>query len=116
VAAPKASAHEKGRRFVLDSGASQVILFERPGGLGSDVAARPESAAFLTSRDTVQVRTGTMRRLSVGGERSDDVPVILVHDEAGAEARTEDGLLPTNLFGAVYFNNREGFVLLNPRW
>ena len=116
VAAPRASAREKGRRFVLDSGASQVILFDgREGGLGSDVAERAESAAFLTSQDTLQVRTGTIRTLSVGGFRFDDVPVILVHDEARAEARMEDGLLPTNLFGAVYFNNREGFVLLDPR-
>jgi predicted aspartyl protease len=116
VTAPSESVREKERRFVLDSGASQVILFdERPGGLGSDVAERAESGAILTSQDSLRVRTGTIRTLSVGGLRFDDVPVILVHDEARAEARMEDGLLPTNLFAAVYFNNREGFVLLNPR-
>jgi hypothetical protein len=34
---------------------------------------------------------------------------------AEAEGRLEDGLLPTTLFEGVYFDNRAGTVVLNPR-
>jgi hypothetical protein len=32
-----------------------------------------------------------------------------------AQRRAEDGLLPTGLFQGIYFDNRAGTVVLNPR-
>jgi len=42
------------------------------------------------------------------------VPVALVRDPAARAARVEDGLLPTTLFRAVYFNHAGGYVIFNP--
>ena len=50
----------------------------------------------------------------MGGTRLRDVPVALVSGAAGGEARAEDGLLPTSLFRAVYFNHAGGYVIFNP--
>ena len=104
------------RRFVLDSGASAAVLFvESSRGLGADVEERDGTVGAVTAQGSLQLRAGSIRRLIVGGQRFEDLPVVLVSDGQGAEGRNEDGLLPTSLFRAVYFNNRDGFVLLNPR-
>jgi hypothetical protein len=41
-------------------------------------------------------------------------PAAVMASDAG-DPRTEDGLLPTGLFDAIYFDNRAGAVVLNPR-
>jgi predicted aspartyl protease len=103
-------------RFVLDSGASQLFLFDRRSpGPGIDVEQDDGTVAALTAQGGLLLRTGRIRHLAVGGQTFLDLPVLLVPKSSTAAARVEDGLLPTNLFRAVYFNNRERFVLLNPR-
>lgn len=117
VAASAATASRNGgQRFVLDSGASVLVLFDqRSMEPVIDVEREERTAAFLTSQASLQLRTGRIRHLAVGGQAFHNLPVVLAPEGSGAEARAEDGLLPTNLFRAVYFNNREQFVLLNPR-
>jgi predicted aspartyl protease len=116
VVAAAAPASRNGRRLVLDSGASQLVLFDRPEqGPGGDVEEDDGTAAFSTSHADMAVRTGRIRHLAVGGQTFHDLPLVLVPETSSAEARVEDGLLPTNLFRAVYFDNRQRFVLLNPR-
>jgi hypothetical protein len=63
---------------------------------------------------------GRLRELVVGPEKFHDLAVVLPAAEpsnigANIGANIGDGLLPTNLFTALYINNREGFVVLNPR-
>jgi predicted aspartyl protease len=116
VAAAAATASRYRQRFVLDSGASLLVLFDqRSLEPAIDVEREERTASFLTSHASLQLRTGRIRHLAVGGQAFHDLPVVLAPEGSGAEARAEDGLLPTNLFRAVYFNNREQFVLLNPR-
>jgi hypothetical protein len=58
------------------------------------------------------VRSGWLKALRLGDEVLRDIPVaVLTRTEADA-SRVEQGLLPTLLFRAVYFNNRQGFVVL----
>jgi predicted aspartyl protease len=115
VAAPAPTASRE-RRLVLDSGASHLVLFDRPAERpGVDVTEGAEGAFATMSHAAMRVRTGRIRHLAVGGQTFHDLPLVLMPETASAEPRVEDGLLPTRLFRAVYFDNRERFVLLNPR-
>lgn len=58
------------------------------------------------------MQTGRLRKLRVGDEAFSNLPVKLAQR---GEGRPENGLLPTNIFRYIYFNNRENFVILNPR-
>ncbi len=53
---------------------------------------------------------GWLDKLPVGENSLRRLPVALL----GEVERAEDGLLPMNLFRSVYFNNQEGYVILNP--
>jgi predicted aspartyl protease len=113
VTAPAPTASRE-RRFVLDSGASHLILFDRPAQrAGLDINEGAEWTFTTMSEPGMRVRTGHIRHLVVGGQTFHDLPLVLVRE--ASSARLEDGLLPTSLFRAIYFDNRERFVLLNPR-
>ncbi|HUG52733.1 MAG TPA: retroviral-like aspartic protease family protein [Vicinamibacteria bacterium] len=95
-------------RLVLDSGASSAVLFR-------NVAARSVGWARLTTHGgEATVRTVTLGPLRLGSTR---LPALVagLFPDAEEKHRAEDGLLPTGLFGGVYFDNREGTVVLNPR-
>jgi hypothetical protein len=53
--------------------------------------------------------------LTIGDQHFHNIKLALLTPVAG-ESRTEDGLLPTILFRALYVNNREGFVVFNPKF
>jgi aspartyl protease len=110
-----AATSPNGRRFVLDSGISHLVLFDRQAqGPGVDVE-QDGGVASSKWHTGLPARTGRLRHLAVGGHTFHDLPLVLVPETSSTEARVEDGLLPTSLFRAVYFDNRERFVLLNPR-
>jgi aspartyl protease len=97
-------------RFVLDSAASAALLFR-------EVPGAPVSA-----EGRVRLRThsgeATAPSLIIGPMRVG--PVVLPPFAAGMVAspsseRPEDGLLPTALFDSIYFDNRSGAVVFNPR-
>lgn len=91
--------------LVLDSGASHLILFERPAALTKERESRIESATGGRA-----VIAGTLRRVSVGGVDIDEVPAAI----ARILGQSEKGLLPVNLFRAVYADAEAGFVVFNP--
>lgn len=98
-------------RLVLDSGAGALILFEGPWEIErsyrNPLAMRTGSARRLR-------RSGWLKVLRMGDHTLRDLPVALLTDADRGEGRVEQGLLPTLLFRSVYFNNREGFVILRP--
>jgi len=102
-------------RLVLDGAATSLVIFEDPrGGLALTL---PSGGAgmMLTEAGSLEVGLARLRSLRVGGTCLRDVPVALVRDPAGRAARAEDGLLPTSLFRAVYFNHGGGYVIFNPK-
>ena len=61
------------------------------------------------------VMTATVDRLELAeGTALRDVVAALVPVDP-EQGRIEDGLLPASLFRAIYFDNRAGEVVLNPR-
>jgi hypothetical protein len=107
-------------RFVIDSGGTHVILFDRPSpGQPLVNALRLGAATTMTMRNhggSRPVMTATVDRLVLGegeaeGTALRDLVAALVpiNPEQG---RIEDGLLPASLFRAIYFDNRAGEVVL----
>ena len=98
-------------RLILDSGASSIVLMQRAS-RSLDLPAQTTRVA-VTSSGAVGMQMSTIQSLMVGSHRFRDIAVALT--AIRAEERIGDGLLPTALFQALYVNNREGFVVLNPR-
>jgi len=107
-------------RFVPDSAADGLVLFNRPGTnqLLSDTAA--ERGQLVTLGGARAGRLVVLKRLLIGAAAVWNQPAIVLIDDAdgnpGApEAPEGDGLLPLSLFASVTFNNRDGYLLVEPR-
>lgn len=102
--------------LVMDSGAPTVVVFKvAPKGsdLEIDLDLGPGTTIW-TAAGTGRVSTGRLRKLTIGDEKFQELPVMIVENPAAA-SRLENGLLPTSLFRSIYFNNTHNFVILNPR-
>jgi len=102
--------------LVMDSGASKVVVF-KVARQGSDLEIDLDLGAGTrigTAAGTGTVSTGRLRKLRIGDEKFQELPVMIVENPAAAN-RPENGLLPTSLFRSIYFNNTHNFVILNPR-
>lgn len=97
--------------LLLDSGASSLVLVRR-GSQALDVPAF-DSVQETTSNGSTSLRLGKVRKLTVGSEQFHDVAVTL--SAVDPIEPIGDGLLPTALFQTLYVNNRDGFVIFNPR-
>jgi predicted aspartyl protease len=111
VASEAQSAGRAKLRLLLDSGANSVVLT----GGASQALNLPaqESGIESTSSGQVGLPVGRVQVLTVGAQRFHDIAVAL--STAEPAERIGDGLLPTVLFQTLYVNNREGFVVFNPR-
>jgi predicted aspartyl protease len=107
-------AESRGRaklQLMLDSGANSVVLLHEAS-RALDLTPR-EGGLERTTSGQVGMQVGRIGTLTVGSQQ--------LHDLAAALPATDpreqigDGLLPTSLFESVYFNNRQGFVVFNPR-
>jgi predicted aspartyl protease len=97
-------------RLLLDSGANSVVLL-RTAARALQLSAQAEVLETTTSGQ-IGLEFGRLHELVVGPEKFHNLPVAL---PAAELSNIGDGLLPTNLFTALYINSREGFVVLNPR-
>lgn len=97
-----------GLKLILDSGASNVILFEKPGRPRTANAIAAGSANLVTSAGGGRVASARLWELRIGSLTLRNLTVVLVPDRAD---RQEDGLLPTCLFSSLYVNNREAYVV-----
>ena len=101
-------------RLLLDSGANSVVLL-RTAARTLDLSPQAEGVE-TTSSGQIGLQFGRLHELVVGPEKFHDLAVVLpAAESSNMGANIGDGLLPTNLFTALYINNREGFVVLNPR-
>ena len=98
-------------KFVLDSGAADLILFAS-GCRKLEKRIVPDEQLMQVSTNAGKnlTQTGWLDKLQVGDKSLPRLPVALL----GEVERAEDGLLPMRLFRSVYFNNQEGYVILNP--
>lgn len=97
--------------FVFDSGAAGLILFASGcQKLAGQIEPNEQITQVSTNAGKNQTRTGWLDKLQFGGKGIRGVPVALLNKVE----RTEDGLLPMRLFRSVYFNNQEGYIILNP--
>lgn len=117
ITARPSSSEQNVLRLVLDSGVSRLIIFEtssQPLKLGLEQSGE----LWVTGSTTLgqlTLRVANLLTLRLGRIRLSNLPVALVHGGPGAEGRFGDGLLPTSFFSSIYFNNREGYVILNAR-
>jgi hypothetical protein len=103
--------NQKSLTLMLDSGASSVVLLR-----AASQVIEPErqtTAVLVTSSGHAEAMKGTIRALEVGGEHLRNVPATA--STAQPSEHVGDGMLPTSLFQSLYVNNRESFVVFNPR-
>ncbi len=102
-------------RFMLDSGTRFPVVFENPQ-IDSTLRIEREiqTAYSPGSVGGRVVDAGRIRSFRIGSEIINNLAVQLTRAR-DIEKRKENGLLPTGLFRAVYFNHEHGYVILNPR-
>lgn len=98
-------------KFVLDSGASNLILFASGcQKLAKQIERSEQAMQVSTNAGKSLTQTGWLDKLQFGDKSLRRLPVGLL----GEVKRAEDGLLPMRLFRSVYFNNQQGYLILNP--
>ena len=102
-------------RLVLDAAAGGLVIFDDPPGALARSLRAQGASLLLTEAGSSEARSARLRSLRVGDLRFEDVPVALLRGVTGRALRGEDGLLPTSLFRAIYFNHTGGYVIFNPK-
>jgi hypothetical protein len=105
-------------RLVLDSAAMAVTLFERDD-LKPVHFAPNRILGYVRIESIHGMRValkGRVDELAVGPTLLHGVPVTLTDRPEWWDVFEQDGLLPTSLFESLYFDYRNGAVILNPRW
>jgi predicted aspartyl protease len=117
VVAKHSSSAKGGARLVIDSGAANIVIFgsSRESGLDIETDAGGMINASTITGSQMLV-TARMRKLQIGEEKLANLAVRIVESRAVREGRLEHGLMPASLFRAIYFNNKENFVILNPKF
>ena len=103
-------------KLVLDSAISGLVLFGsgyRKLGDGIEMSEGSFVQVATNAGKSIN-QAGIIPQLRFGNENFSHLPVTLPQNHAATQNRTEDGLLPTCLFRAIFFNNKEGYVILNP--
>lgn len=90
--------------LVLDSGASNVVLFRH-----MDQVRANGSGTLQTAQGQREVATGHLKCLQVGDANLRDLTVAVAPGVSGI------GLLPASLFASVYVNSRERYTILTPK-
>jgi predicted aspartyl protease len=111
VASEARSYHEAKLHLRLDSGTNSVVVMRTASQALAILAHQNGQAA--TSGGQVGMKVGRLDQLKVGSQRFQDVSVAL--SSLDSSDRYGDGLLPTALFHILYVNNRESFVVFNPK-
>ena len=104
-------------RLLVDTAAGGLVLFDSPSCRAALEIETPPGLLLKASTNagSLAARPGQLKSLRVGGAKFTRLPVALIRVPQSAGPRREDGLLPTSLFRSIYFNNAEGYVVLNPR-
>jgi predicted aspartyl protease len=96
---------EGSMRLILDSGASNVLLWR-----GGDSQARSMTASLMAMNGRRAVNLIRMPLLMVGDQMLQRLDVVVA--PLPDEGREEDGLIPAGLFRSIYVSNSETYVKL----
>lgn len=96
-------------RFVPDSGADALVLFDIGKGPRLEAKSSEGSFAMTTVSGTRETPLVTIPRFEVGARVFRNQPAAVVRIDAADESRG-DGLLPLHLFSRVHFDAGAGFV------
>jgi predicted aspartyl protease len=101
-------------KLALDSGISQLLVFQdriRPG------AGRCESNACMmqvaTNLSGYNAGSVVLPEVAIAETRLRNIPAVVLHNELLSQSDPQDGLLPTSLFRSVFFDRRNGTVVLS---
>jgi hypothetical protein len=94
-------------KLIVDTGATAPLLFREPAH-----GTRVGTALLESHEGRSTVPVFTVGPLQAGRLAIPAFPAGVVENE---RHRGEDGLLPAALFDGLYFDNRSGTVVLNPR-
>ena len=98
--------------LAIDSGASNLVLYASGcRKLEKQVRISHQSRPVTGAARSGSIEVAFLDELKVGEEQLGRSMVGLLR----RIERPVDGLLPLNLFRSVYFNNSDGYVILNPR-
>ena len=92
-------------RLVLDSAATSLVLFRLPIGAATGQSARVQTLAGNTDAPICSADALHLGSLRVPHPRA----TVLVH---GADGNNAGGLLPTSLFDAVYFDQKDSTAVV----
>ncbi len=71
-------------------------------------------SGFSSPDGSRSAEPGRISIFRIGSKTLGNLSVLLTPAREN-EHRWENGLLPTSLFQAIYFNHESGYVILNPR-
>jgi predicted aspartyl protease len=113
---PQGEAGSPPASFVPDSGADGLILFGRATTsrlLAETAAQHGNLIALAGDRAARQV---VLKRLRIGAATLWNQPALVMIDADRLPGMPDgDGLLPLSVFATVTFNNRDGYLLVEPR-
>jgi predicted aspartyl protease len=106
-------------KLTLDSGISGLLVFENRLDRSAKVLDRcaeagcmMEVSSNLSSQTAAAVR---LREMSIGGAPMRDIPLVVLRDQKAKPSDPSDGLLPTSMFGSVFFDRTNATLVLKPR-
>ncbi len=108
---PQGIAGEPPLRFVPDTGASTLVVFERSSALPVAIIAdhrSAEAASLLATRKTKMMR---LLELKVGDLTLRNQPAVIL--TRSIDEFDVDGLLPLHMFSRVSFRHRDGVLILS---
>jgi predicted aspartyl protease len=95
--------------LLLDSGASNLTLYRDAGKVVWRYSGTLSKAELRSSLRANQVAIGRIPYMEVAGYPFRNIEAALLNTNSNGEV---DGMLPTNLFSKVYFNNSEAYIIL----
>jgi hypothetical protein len=120
VEAKPSSSSKASAWLVIDSGAVNIVAFRNLHESGFDIEIDFKGMKGLVTLSSIVgshvIRMGSIRKLQIGEEEFVDTPVRIDQSHKSMKDRPESGILPASLFRVIYFNSRENFVILNPRF
>jgi predicted aspartyl protease len=111
---PADEQHPTALRFVPDSGADVLTVFERNGRTPLALHASRGEAEVTTLVGLAAGKMAVLPTLRVGGATLKNQPVVIVPRDA-PDAPAGDGLLPLHFFASVSFNSKERYFVARAR-